>query len=289
MRYEGNIYRPPSEARSLIIQATIGCAHNTCTFCSMFKDKTFRIRPIEEVLADITEAKSYYQGVKKVFLADGDALILKTEDLVRILKHIKAELPSCERIGIYATPQDINRKSLDELKTLKENGLGIAYIGVESGSAAVLKAIKKGVTVAEIVEAGKKIKASGIQSSVTLISGLGGVDNWREHAVESGKIIDAIDPDYVGLLTLMLEPGTELYQDIQKGAFQVLSPEEVMVETKEMLENIKTATCVFRSNHASNYLSLKGDLQRDKQKLIKQIEHAMENSGVLKDERFRLL
>lgn len=290
MRYEGSIYRPPSEAHSLILQVTIGCSHNNCTFCSMYKDKKFRIRNISDVLEDLDYARKHYRGTTRVFLADGDALVLKTDDLIKILDRIKENFPECERVGIYASPQDILRKSLEDLKLLHEHGLGIAYLGVESGSPEILKAIKKGVTPEEMVEAGKKINASGIDLSMTLISGLGGKHNWKEHAVKSGEIISKINPKYVGLLTLMLEPGTELYNDIRQGRFEVLSPEEVLLETKEMIKNIEgVSDCVFRSNHASNYLSLRGTLPQDKERLLKQIEMAKEDTGMLKDERFRML
>lgn len=290
MRYEGSIYRPPSEARSLILQVTIGCAHNKCTFCSMFIDKKFRIRKLEEVLEDLEYAKLHYGSVGRIFLADGDALVLKTEHLITILDEIKRLFPECERIGIYATPQDILRKTHEDLKRLHEHGLGIAYVGVESGSDKILKDIKKGVTRDEIIEAGKKINASGIDLSITLISGLGGKDNWKEHAVESGKIISEINPKYVGLLTLMLEPNTELYRDIQEDKFDVMTPEEVLYETEEMIKNINVSEeSIFRSNHASNYLSLKGTLPADKERLIQQINSAKQHTGMLKDERFRML
>jgi len=290
MRYEGNVFRPPSEAYSLIVQATIGSAHNDCTFCSMYKDKKFRVRNIEEVLEDFDLARNRYRRIEKVFLADGDALVLPNKDLMRILDKIRITLPECERVGIYAAPHDILRKSLSELEELRDNGLGIAYMGVESGSADILKAIKKGVTPDEMVAACQKLNAAGIQSSVTFISGIGGKDHWKEHAVESGKIISAMEPDYVGLLTLMVEPMAPLYKDIRQGKFELLSPEEVLVETAELIKNINlNKKCVFRSNHASNYLSLRGDLPKDKERLLKTIHVALNNIGMLKDERFRML
>lgn len=290
MRYEGNVFRPPSEARSLIIQVTIGCAHNDCTFCSMYKDKKFRIRNLNEVLEDLASARKYYRNVRRIFLADGDALVLKTKSLVKILEYIKESFPECERVGIYASPHDILRKTDQELKLLYEKGLKIAYLGVESGSERILEAIKKGVTPEEMVEAGKKINNSGIELSMTLISGLGGKKNWKEHAVKSGEITSKINPKYVGLLTLMLEPGTELYMEVKEERFSLLSANEVLLETEEMIKNIKgVSDCVFRSNHASNYLSLKGTLPEDKERLLKEIELAKQNSGMLKDERFRML
>lgn len=290
MRYEGSVFRPPSEAYSLIVQATIGCAHNDCTFCSMYKDKKFRIRNIDEVLEDFDIARRVYRRIDKVFLADGDALVLPNDHLMRILNKIHTTLPECERVGIYAAPHDIIRKTPAELKELKDNGLGIAYMGVESGSADILKAIKKGVTPDEMVEACQKLNEAGIQSSVTFISGLGGKDNWREHAIESGKLISKMEPSYVGLLTLMVERAAPLYDDIKRGKFELLSPEEVLIETSELIKNIELdKKCVFRSNHASNYISLRGDLPYDKQKLLKAIDGALKHTTRIKDERFRML
>ena len=247
MRYEGNVFRPPSEAYSLIVQATIGCAHNDCTFCSMYKDKKFRIRNIDEVLEDFDIARRRYRYIEKVFLADGDALVLSNEHLMRILDKIHNTLPECQRVGIYAAPHDIIRKTPQELKQLRENGLGIAYMGVESGSAEILKAVKKGVTPDEMVEACQKLNEAGIQSSVTFISGLGGKDNWKEHAVESGKLISRMEPSYVGLLTLMVEREAPLYKDIKTGKFELLSPEEVLIETAELIKNIELKKkCVLK-------------------------------------------
>ena len=290
MRYEGNIFRPPSEAYSLILQVTIGCAHNACTFCSMYKDKQFRVRNMQEILEDLDMARKRYKRVEKFFLADGDAMVLKNRDLLIILDKIKSDFPECERVGIYASPQDILRKTPEELVELRKHGIGIAYMGGESGSAQILKDIKKGVNPEQMVEACNKINDAGIASSVTFISGLGGKEMWREHAIETGKIISRMNPSYVGLLTLMVEPAAPLYQDIKSGKFEILSPEEVLVETTEMIKHIDVKrNCVFRSNHASNYLSLKGNLPQDKEKLLRQLQMALQNTGMLKDERFRML
>lgn len=290
MRYEGSVYRPPSEAYSLIIQVTIGCAHNKCTFCTMFKDKRFRVRKVNEVLEDLDSARQHYRRVDRIFLADGDALVLQNKDLLVILEHIERLFPECERVGIYGSPQDVLRKSKEELEELRDHGIGIIYIGAESGSDKVLKDIVKGATRAEIIEAVKRIEASGIQSSVTFISGLAGKEGWEDHATQSGTMITEMEPSYVGLLTLITEPGCELHRDIKEGRFQLLSPMEVLKETELLLENANvTKTCVFRSNHASNYVSLKGDLPRDKERMLNQLRDAMNNAGMLKDDRFRML
>lgn len=290
MRYEGSVYRPPSEAQSLIVQVTIGCAHNDCTFCGMYKDKQFRIRPLQEVLEDLEWAHKHYKYIDKIFLADGDALVLSNKHLLTILDRINELFPYCQRVGIYGSPQDVLRKSPEELKELRDKGIGIIYIGAESGSDKVLKEIKKGATADELIQAVRKIEEAGIKASVTFISGLAGTEGWKEHAIATGKMISRMEPSYVGLLTLMLEPGTELYNDIEEGRFQVLSAKEVLLETELLLKNINVSKkCVFRSNHASNYLSLRGDLPDDKEKMLAQIERAKKDSGMLKDEIFRRL
>lgn len=289
MRYEGTVYRPPSEAYSLIVQVTIGCSHNKCTFCSMYKDKKFRIRNLDEIFDDLYEGRNDYTKVRRIFLADGNALVLKTEDLKKILLKIKELFPECERVGIYSAPKDILRKSVDELKQLKESGLGIAYLGIESGSDTILNEIKKGVTSKEIIEAGKRIKESGIKLSTTLISGLGGREKWQEHAKESARVVNDINPDYLGLLTLLVQEGTELYEKIKTGEFKLLTPKEVLKETKVFIENLNVDNCVFRSNHASNYVALGGTLKKDKENILNDIEEYLEMDFDYRDELFRKL
>jgi radical SAM superfamily enzyme YgiQ (UPF0313 family) len=289
MRYEGAVYRPPSEAYSLIVQVTIGCSHNGCSFCGMYKDKKFRVRDLKEIMEDLEEAKVTNGVIKKVFLADGDALVLENDKLKTILLKIKELFPQCTRVGIYATPKDILRKSLDELIELKDSGIGIVYLGVESGSNDILKSINKGVTAQEMIMAGRKIKESGIKLSVTLISGIGGTLKSSEHAIESAKLISAINPDYVGLLTLMLESGTPIYDDVQNGKFYLLNPEQIMYETSEFLQNVEVINCIFRSNHASNYMALAGTLPGDKSKLLGDIDRALRGKCSYKQEEYRRL
>lgn len=289
LRYEGMVYRPPSEARSLIIQVTIGCSHNKCTFCSMYKDKKFRIRPIKEILEDIHIAKKYYTGVEKVFLADGDALILKTEQLEVILKEIKKTFPKCKRVGIYATTKDILNKSKEDLALLKSLGLKIVYLGIESGAQSILDDIKKEVSVEETIQAGVKIKESGMDLSVMIISGLGGREKMQEHALESAKLINKIDPQYLSLLTLMVEQNTELYQMVRKKEFKLLDPKEVMQETKIFVENLELTNCVFRSNHASNYVALAGVLGSDKQEILNTIDYCINDKSTYKKDYYRSL
>ena len=290
MRYEGSIYRPPSEAYSYILQVTIGCAHNRCTFCSMFKDKKFRVRDIHEVFEDIHMARARFRRVERIFLADGDALCLSNDKLLAILKEINTQFPECERVTVYGSPKDVLRKSPEELEELRDNGLGIIYIGAESGSDKVLEDICKGATRAEIITAVRKIEDAGIKASVTFISGLAGRDGWEEHAEKTGTMISEMDPSFVGLLTLMTEPAAPLTRDIAEGKFRLLTAEEVVAETLLLVKNIDVkGPFVFRSNHASNYVSLRGDLPRDKEAMLAKLRMAMKDHGMLKDERFRML
>lgn len=275
MVFEGTVYRPPSEARSLIVQVTIGCAHNTCTFCNMYKEKTFRVRKMDEIMADLKEASDGYgKYVQKVFLADGDALIMKTEDLLQILKAIQDLFPNVERVASYGTAQDILRKTEDELRLLKGAGLGIIYMGAESGDNEILEMIHKGVTSEETVEAGQKLKRCGLQSSITLISGLGGRGKVVEHALSCAKLITAINPEYASFLTLRLYEGTPMYDDVVDGSFQRITPDEIVEELKVFLENVDSPGTVFRTNHASNYVVLAGTLNDDIPAMMKQLDEA---------------
>ncbi|MBQ9015285.1 MAG: B12-binding domain-containing radical SAM protein [Firmicutes bacterium] len=290
MRYEGNIFRPPSEAYSLLVQVTIGCTHNKCTFCSMYKDKKFRIRDPKEVLEDLAWARAHYRQVNRIFLCDGDALALTNGKLMPILEFISENFPECERVTAYARATDVLRKSEEELRQLRDAGITMVYIGAESGSDAVLSQIHKGETRRQLIDGVRKAENCGIQASVTFISGLAGKAGWEDHAVQTGTMISEMQPSYVGLLTLMVDPDVPIAEEIRSGRLQLLSPEEVMEETALLLENTEvTKPCVFRSNHASNYLSLRGNLPRDKEAMMRQLRRAMKDSGMLKDERFRAL
>lgn len=290
MRYEGMVYRPPSEAYSLIVQVTIGCSHNKCTFCSMYKEKQFRVRKVEEVLEDLRWARTAYRRVDRIFLADGDALVLTNPKLMVILDEIRRLFPECTRVGVYARARDILRKTPEELAQLRDAGIKIVYVGCESGSDRVLTQINKGETAAELIDAVRRAEDAGIAASVTFISGLAGPEGWQEHAVETGKMISAMEPSYASLLTLMAEPAAPLYDEIQSGRFQLLSQAQVLDETELLVRNIDVSRkCVFRSNHASNYLSLKGDLPRDKESMLAQIAYARKNLSTLRPEYFRAL
>lgn len=288
MRYEGTVYRPPSEASSLIIQVTIGCSHNKCTFCSMYRGKKFRVRPIEEIIEDLDMARETYPSIRRIFLADGDALVLKTEDLIKILDYIKENFPQCERVSVYGTPKNVLNKDMEELQLLNQKGLKMMYMGVESGDDEILRNINKGVDNEKIREAGIKVINSGIKLSITLISGLGGKENMEKHAVDSAKLINSINPDYIGLLTLILEKGTPLYDDYKNGRFELLTPEEIMRETKLLIENLEVSNCVFRSNHASNYIPLGGTLNKDKEKLLSTLNKAL-RENLYREESLRRL
>lgn len=275
MRYEGNIYRPPSEAYSLILQVTIGCSYNKCTFCAAFKDKKFRVRSFRELREDLDEARAMYRRVSRIYFADGDAMVVKTELMNELLDYIKLRFPECERVSSHGSARDILRKTPEELREFKARGLGMIYLGAESGNPEVLRQVNKGITREQMIEAVRRIEDAGIQASLSFISGLGGKKLWREHAIDTGTMISAMEPSYVSLLTLIVEPDTPLYEDCRAGRFQPLTPEKVAEETRLMLENIHvTKKCVFRSNHASNYLSLKGDLPDDKERLLRELQSA---------------
>ena len=289
MRYSGRVFRPPSEARSLIVQVTYGCSHNTCCFCDMYKEKRFTIRPLQEVLEDFAMARQYYGHVRRVFLADGDALMRKQEDLEIILDYIRETFPECERVTSYASPGSIHAKTPEQLVTLREKGLEMVYMGLESGSDAVLELMQKGHTAAAIIAAGQKVRAAGIKLSVTAISGLGGQAMWQTHAVETGKAFSAMKPEYIGILTLMQEPGTPLVEWIRRGEFKVLTPTQILQETALMLRNIDSEGSVFRMNHASNYLNLRGTLNEDTEAMLARIEAGLNAPDRLKPEQFRAL
>lgn len=290
MRYEGDIYRPPSEAYSLLVQVTIGCTHNKCTFCKMFKDKKFRVRELDEVLEDLAWARRKYRRVERMFLCDGDALALSNRRLMPILEYISENFPECERVTIYGRATDVLKKTDAEMKELYEAGITMVYIGAESGSDKVLKDICKGETRQQLIDGVKKIEECGMQASVTFISGLAGKAGWEDHAIQTGTMISEMQPSYVGLLTLIVEPSVPMAKDIESGKLQLLTPEEVMAETLLMLKHTNVEKkCVFRSNHASNYISLRGDLPDDREKMMALLRRAMENHDMFKDERFRAL
>lgn len=275
MQYEGMVYRPPSEARSLIIQITIGCRHNQCTFCSMYKDKTFRVRSQQEIYKDLEEMSLLYGHLPlRIFLADGDALTLETGQLLEILGWIGKMFPHCQRVTAYGTAGDVLKKSVPEFAALKDAGLAMVYMGAESGSDRILKHIRKGLTTDQMVRAGAMLKDAGIHTSLTLISGLGGRRWHKEHALLSAELVSRIKPEYLGFLTLMLEGDTIMKKEVEGGEMEMLHPEEVMEEMRIFLNHVDSEGTLFRANHASNYLTLRGRLNQDIPEMLKEIDRA---------------
>ena len=289
MRYYGAVYRPPSEAYSLIVQVTYGCSHNTCAFCGMFKEKNFRIRPLEEVLEDFRIARASYSRVGRIFLADGDALIRKASELEIILDTIRELFPECERVSAYASPISLKVRTDEELQRLRAKGLSMLYMGLQSGSDEVLALMRKGHTAAEIVEMGKKAKRNGFVLSVTAITGLGGPELMESHAIGTAKALNEMNPEYIGILTLVVEEGTPLQQWVREGSFKLLTPEQVLDETYLMMEHFDCPGAVFRMNHASNYLSLRGTLNQDKELMLQQIREARRSMRGLRPEGWRMV
>ena len=287
MRYQGMVYRPPSEAYSLIVQVTYGCSHNTCAFCSMYKEKRFALRPLNEVLEDFQLARQRYRSVRRVFLADGDALIRKASELYTILDTIRELFPECERVTSYASPSSIRLRTEEELRTLWEKGLTMVYMGLESGSDKVLTLMRKGHSAAEIIEMGQKVRRCGMALSVTAITGLGGPELLEEHAVDTAKAFNAMNPEYIGMLTLMVEPGTPLYDWVRDGTFRLLTPAEDLRETRLLVERLDSPGSVFRMNHASNYLALRGTLNRDRDAMLAQLDRAAADLSLLRPEEWR--
>ncbi|MEO0080253.1 MAG: radical SAM protein [candidate division WOR-3 bacterium] len=276
MRYEGNIFRPPSEADSLLIQATIGCSHNRCTFCAMYREKRFRVRPIDDVIEDIRWAGEHYgSDVRRVFICDGNALVLPMRYLRTLLRELQRAFPELQRVGVYANARDILNKSAAELSELVANRLTIFYIGLESGSDRILKMIDKGATSQEMIAAVRKAQDAGMKSSVIYLLGLGGRQLWHENAVESARVVSEMNPNYLSALTLTPIPGTPLWQEMAAGRFELPSPEELALELRLFLEQVECRATVFRSNHASNYVPLAGRLPRDRERLIAELDEAI--------------
>lgn len=275
MRYEGTLYRPPSEAYSLIIQVTIGCAHNQCTFCNMYREKKFRVRTKEEIMQDLDECHAMYgPRVRRVFFADGDALVVKTDLLLELLAYVHEKFPYCERISSYGTARDVLGKSEEDLKALAAAGLELIYLGAESGDDRVLEHINKNVTSAEIIAAGQKLKRCGLKTSVTLISGLGGRKGIRDHAVKSAELITGMNPEYASFLTLRLYEGTKMSEEVARGEMELITPDEIVEEMELFLSHVDSPGTIFRTNHASNYVVLAGTLNEDIPAMMAQLEEA---------------
>jgi radical SAM superfamily enzyme YgiQ (UPF0313 family) len=264
MHYEGMCIRPPSEAHSILLQATVGCSHNKCTFCGSYKDKRFRIKDDDIILSDILFASRYMQDQERVFIMDGDALIIPYPRLMWILQRIKEHLPWVKRVGVYANTKGIRMKSEEELIGLREMGLGIIYMGIETGDDQTLQAVRKGANAQRILDMGRKVKAAGIKLSVTVLLGVAGKKRSLIHAGATGEILSSLDPDYVGALTLMIIPDTPLAEDISAGRFELPDNLELLMELREMMASTDLTRGLFFSNHASNYLPVKARFPRGK-------------------------
>ncbi len=289
MHYEGTIIRPPSEADSIILQVTVGCSHNKCTFCGTYKGRRFRIKDQKVIDADIAYAADHLSFLRRVFLTDGDALILPQDRLVRILTRIREKMPSIQRVGLYGNAKSILRKSAEQLAELRELGLGIVYLGLESGDDEVLKSIRKGVAAKKIVEAGSRIREAGLKLSVTALLGIAGRERSLIHARATGEALSTMDPNYVGVLTLMLLPNTELWREVREQRFELPTQPELMLELREMLYHTNMTRGLFFSNHASNYLALRVKMPADREKALKVIDGALQGNVPLKPEWMRAL
>lgn len=279
MRYDSDLlYRPPGEWKSYLLQCTIGCSNNQCTFCGMYKEKKFRIRPTQEILEDIDMARAYYgPGLQRVFLMDGDAIIIKTEDLLCILRKLYDTFPALEKVTLYAGPRSTLSKTPEELKALHDAGLSRAYLGVESGSDAVLKFIHKGVNAQQMLQAGQRLVKAGIDLWVTIILGITGEGgDWREHILSTAQIINQMKPRHLSAMTFAPAKGTPLGDDVLAGRFKVYGPDHILEECRLLIEHLDVDPLHFTSNHASNYLPLKGSLPQDREKFLSLIDQALE-------------
>lgn len=289
MHYEGNMIRPPSEAYSILLQATVGCSHNKCTFCGAYKGERFKIKPDEIILEDIAFAARYCRNQDRLFICDGDALIIPQKRLLAILQEIERKLPWVNRVGVYANTKGIAMKSDKELAELRAHGLKIAYMGLESGDDETLAAVHKGADSQKMIEMGKKIRAAGVALSITVLLGLAGRERSEIHARKTGEVLSAIDPEYVGALSLMLIPGTPLYDEYEAGRFPILTPEETLAELRTMIAHTDLSGGLFHANHASNYLPIRAKFPEDKAEALKLIDRALAGKIALKPEHMRAL
>jgi radical SAM superfamily enzyme YgiQ (UPF0313 family) len=289
MHYEGNIIRPPSEANSILLQATVGCSHNRCTFCGTYMGERFRIKPDAVIMEDIAFAAAHFQRQRRLFLCDGDALIIPQKRLRHILAAIKAQLPWVTRVGAYANAKSLKMKTIDELKQLRDQGLGIVYMGLETGDDVTLMRIRKGATSQEMIQMGRKAREAGIKLSVTVLLGIAGPQRSPIHARETGRVLSAMEPDYVGALSLMLIPGTPMHDAVGGGEFVVMEPKELIQELRSIIEHTQLTRGLFHANHPSNYLPIKARLPRDKDAILKQIDAALTDRIQLRPEWLRAL
>ena len=275
IKYDEPLFRPPSEAKSLIIQATIGCSWNKCSFCEMYTSKQFRARREEDVFKDIEAFSDFGPGIRRVFLADGDPLVLSTQRLLNILKKLQDTFPGLQRVSTYASPGNLERKSLSELQELQQAGLRLLYVGIESGDDEVLKCIQKGETYQSTVDGLNKSKTAGMDSSVMIINGVGGKRLSRQHALRSAEVLNETQPKFASTLVLTPHKGLEHYQNRYLGEFVELTRPELFEEMRLFIEHLQLEETIFRSDHASNYLVLKGILNKDREKFLRQIDEVL--------------
>ena len=287
IQYQGMVIRPPSEADSLLLQITLGCSHNKCTFCGTYPDKTFRKRPIDEVFEDIDSVKPYAGSITRIFLCDGDAMVLSQDHLLKVLDRLNSAFPNLQRVGIYANARDILKKMPEELEELSRKKLTIGYIGLESGSDEVLRRVKKGATAQEQIDAVRKAQEAGIKMSVIALLGLGGRELSEEHAKKTAWALNEMQPRFASFLTLMLVPGTELAGQYQRGEFELLEPMEFLVELRIIVRDLELKNTIFRTNHASNFLALGGTFPKDKEKILAELDRGIDGDAPLRPEFFR--
>lgn len=287
MHYEGAIYRPPSEAKSILLQVTTGCSYNKCSFCGAYKDKTFNIKDDAVILEDLHYAARHYGNSRRLFLCDGDALIIPQKRLVTLLDTIREQLPGLQRIGTYANAKSLFTKTKEDLLSLRERGLSVIHMGLESGDDETLCSVNKWGTAAQIVEAGMKVREAGINLFVTVILGLGGAQRSEIHARKTGEALTRMNPPYVGALSIMPVEGTGVYERLQSGDFRLLNPMEILRELRTMLDATELRPGLFYANHASNYLPLKVRLPHDKTGALSLIDSALRGKIPLTPEWLR--
>lgn len=285
VRYEGQVYRPPSEADAYILQATIGCSWNHCTYCDMYRQKTFRVRPLEDTLADVRAAADRFgPGVRKVFVADGDALVMDTEHWLRILAALRESFPALERVSSYATAMNLNEKAPEDLRRLREEGLSLLYIGPETGDDVTFKRIAKGATFADHVEAARRAHEADLTLSAIFLLGAGGIERSQEHAEGSARLTTEMDPEFVSALTLTVVPETPLARLESSGRFTLPTVPRLLSELRTFVAGAAPTNAVFRTNHASNYLPLAGELPRDRDRIVAVLDRALAGNVALRPE-----
>jgi radical SAM superfamily enzyme YgiQ (UPF0313 family) len=275
VRYEEPVFRPPCESASLIIQATVGCPHNQCEFCGMYRTKKYRVRPLTEIKEDLEMARRVWREPCSVFLADGNTIAMRTDDLVQVLDYVREAFPGVSRISCYGGARFIRGRKVEDLRRLAEHGLQIVYMGLESGDDEILRRVRKGATADDYVRAAHKLREAGILLSTYVLAGLGGRELTREHALGSADTLNRMKPDYVRIRTLVLMPGFPMYEQLAGGTFEELSGREIAEETRLLLENLDLDGADFLSDHISNYLPVYGRLPGDKKRMLDAIDEAL--------------